>query len=105
MSQGTCVRLQTLNGQQPHKQTHMCTGCSVQTWDATVQKKREKECKKKECKMVGVDSALKKRCLGCVRMSAKTMDRRERGGKRRWFEGKSRREKATCSLVFHGSGG
>lgn len=61
MSQGICVRLQTLNGQQPHKQTHMCTGCSVQTWDATVQKKREKECKKKECKMVGVDSALKKK--------------------------------------------
>lgn len=105
MSQGICVRLQTLNGQQPHKQTHMCTGCSVQTWDATVQKKREKECKKKECKTVGVDSALKKRSLGCVRMSAKTMDRTERGGKRRRLEGKSRREKATCSLVFHGSGG
>lgn len=67
MSQGMCVRLQTLNGQQPHKQTHMCTGCSVQTWDATVQKKREKECKKKECKMVGVESKKKKSVCKDVR--------------------------------------
>lgn len=77
----------------------------MQTWDATVQKKGGKECKKKECKTVGVDSALKERSLGCVSTSGKTMDRTERGGKRRRFEGKSRREKAACSLVFHGSGG